>query len=94
MSHSSIIHWSSLTCTKNEILNLSGHATPLENYLESLLEGLKETSVSNFAVKDKLLVSSGLHGELIIKYLDSNNDSGVIDFDFEKFQLSNLFHFP
>lgn len=30
MSHFSIIHWSSLSCTKSEVLNVSGHVAPSE----------------------------------------------------------------
>lgn len=30
MSHFSVMHWSSLTCTKSEVLNLSGHVAPCE----------------------------------------------------------------
>lgn len=30
MSHFSVIHWSSLTCGKNEVLNVSGHVAPCE----------------------------------------------------------------
>ncbi|KAL0443208.1 UNVERIFIED_CONTAM: putative WD repeat-containing protein C2A9.03 [Sesamum latifolium] len=117
MSHFSVMHWSSLTCTKSEVLNVSGHVAPCE------------TQVSTLAVKDKLLVAGGFQGELICKYLDrpgvsyctrmtyddnaitnaveiytsssgavhfvaSNNDSGVRDFDMEKFQQSNHLRFP
>lgn len=30
MSHFSVIHWSSLRCTKSEVLNVSGHVAPSE----------------------------------------------------------------
>lgn len=30
MSHFSVIHWSSLSCTKSEVLNVSGHVAPSE----------------------------------------------------------------
>jgi hypothetical protein len=30
MSNFSIIHWSSLTCSKSEVLNVSGHVAPSE----------------------------------------------------------------
>ena len=32
MSHYSIVHWSSLSCKKNEVLNVSGHVAPCEVY--------------------------------------------------------------
>ncbi|XP_043702461.1 uncharacterized WD repeat-containing protein C2A9.03-like [Telopea speciosissima] len=70
MSHYSIIHWSSLTCNKSEILNLSGHVAPCEKHPGSLLEGFTQTQVSTLAVKDKLVVAGGFQGELICKYLD------------------------
>ncbi|KAL0306183.1 UNVERIFIED_CONTAM: putative WD repeat-containing protein C2A9.03 [Sesamum radiatum] len=129
MSHFSVMHWSSLTCTKSEVLNVSGHVAPCEKHPGSLLEGFTQTQVSTLAVKDKLLVAGGFQGELICKYLDrpgvsyctrmtyddnaitnaveiytsgsgavhfvaSNNDSGVRDFDMEKFQQSNHLRFP
>ncbi|XP_057983738.1 uncharacterized WD repeat-containing protein C2A9.03-like [Malania oleifera] len=129
MSHFSVIHWSSLTCSKSEVLNVSGHVAPCEKHPGSLLEGFTQTQVSTLAVKDNLLVAGGFQGELICKFLDrpgvsfcsrttyddnaitnavdiyhsasgamhftaSNNDSGVRDFDMEKFQLSKHFHFP
>ncbi|XP_015167223.1 uncharacterized protein [Solanum tuberosum] len=70
MSHFSIIDWSSLTCAKTEILNLSWDVAPLENHPESFLEELKETLARTLVVKDKIFVTNGLHGELIVKYLD------------------------
>lgn len=30
MSNFSVIHWSSLTCTRSEVLNVSGHVAPSE----------------------------------------------------------------
>lgn len=30
MSNFSVVHWSSLTCTKFEVLNVSGHVAPSE----------------------------------------------------------------
>ncbi|GFP94785.1 uncharacterized WD repeat-containing protein c2a9.03 [Phtheirospermum japonicum] len=129
MSHFSVMHWSSLTCKKSEILNVSGHVVPCEKHPGNLSEGFTQTQISTLAVKDKLLVAGGFQGELICKYLDrpgvsyctrttyednaitnaieiyesdsgavhftaSNNDSGVRDFDLEKFQQSSHFRFP
>ncbi|CAK7323392.1 unnamed protein product [Dovyalis caffra] len=128
MSHFSIVHWSSLSCKKNEVLNVSGHVAPCEKHPGSLLEGFTQTQVSTLAVKDRLLIAGGFQGELICKYLDrpgisfcsrttyddnaitnaieiyecpsgavhfmaSNNDSGVRDFDMERFQQSKHFCF-
>ncbi|CAN6559147.1 unnamed protein product [Malus baccata var. baccata] len=70
MSHFSVVHWSSLSCTKSEVLNVSGHVTPSEKHPGSLLEGFTQTQVSTLAVKDKLLVAGGFQGELICKHLD------------------------
>ncbi|XP_071692878.1 uncharacterized WD repeat-containing protein C2A9.03-like [Rutidosis leptorrhynchoides] len=70
MSHFCINHWSSLTCNKKDILNLSGHVAPCEKHPGSLLEGFTQTQVSTMAVKDNLLVAGGFQGELICKYLD------------------------
>lgn len=30
MSHFSVIHWSSISCSKSEVLNVSGHVAPSE----------------------------------------------------------------
>jgi hypothetical protein len=30
MSHYSVLHWSSLTCKKTELIDLQGHVTPTE----------------------------------------------------------------
>ncbi|XP_027368903.1 uncharacterized WD repeat-containing protein C2A9.03-like isoform X3 [Abrus precatorius] len=70
MSQFSIMHWSSLTCTRSEVLNVSGHVAPSERHPGSLLEGFTHTQVSTLAVKDKLLVAGGFQGELICKHLD------------------------
>ncbi|CAN4096882.1 unnamed protein product [Withania somnifera] len=70
MSHFSVMHWSSLTFGKNEVLNVSGHVAPREKHPGSLLEGFTQTQVSTLAVKDDLLVAGGFQGELICKYLN------------------------
>ncbi|KAL9258645.1 putative WD repeat-containing protein [Drosera capensis] len=69
MSHFSVIHWSSLTRNKTEVLNVSGHVAPTEKHPGSLLEGFTQTQVSTLAVKDNLLVAGGFQGELICKNL-------------------------
>ncbi|KAJ8759684.1 hypothetical protein K2173_009776 [Erythroxylum novogranatense] len=70
MSHFSIVHWSSLSCKKTEVLNVSGHVAPREKHPGSLLEGFSQTQVSTLAVRDNLLIAGGFQGELICKYLD------------------------
>ncbi|KAJ0046562.1 hypothetical protein Pint_03613 [Pistacia integerrima] len=70
MSHFSVVHWSSLTCSRSQVLNVSGHVAPTEKHPGSLLEGFSQTQVSTLAVKDKLLVAGGFQGELICKHLD------------------------
>ncbi|KAH0896620.1 hypothetical protein HID58_046188 [Brassica napus] len=70
LSNYSISHWSSLTGSRNEILNVKGHVAPSEKHPESLLEGFTETQVSTLAVKERLLVAGGFQGELICKHLD------------------------
>ncbi|CAA0815463.1 Transducin/WD40 repeat-like superfamily protein [Striga hermonthica] len=70
MSHFSIIHWSSLSSRKTEVLNVSGQVVPSERHPGSLLEGLSQTQVSTMAVRDNLLIAGGFQGELICKYLD------------------------
>ncbi|KAI4366223.1 hypothetical protein MLD38_022126 [Melastoma candidum] len=70
MSNFSIMHWSSLTGNKSEVLNLAGHVAPKEKHAGSLLEGLTQTQVSTLSVKDRFLVAGGFQGEIICKYLD------------------------
>ncbi|KAJ4851349.1 hypothetical protein Tsubulata_024777 [Turnera subulata] len=70
MSHFSVVHWSSLTCSKTDVLDVSGHVAPTEKHPGSLLEGFSQTQVSTLAVKDNLLVAGGFQGELICKHLD------------------------
>ncbi|XP_044472806.1 uncharacterized WD repeat-containing protein C2A9.03-like [Mangifera indica] len=75
MSHYSIVHWSSLTCSRSQVLNVSGHVAPTEKHPGSLLEGFTQTQVSTLAVKDNLLVAGGFQGELICKHLDRSGVS-------------------
>ncbi|KAL6544662.1 hypothetical protein OROMI_023524 [Orobanche minor] len=70
MSHYSIIHWSSLSSKKTEVLNVSGHVAPSEKHPGSLQEGFTQTQVSTLAVRDNLLIAGGFQGELICKDLD------------------------
>ncbi|EPS64476.1 hypothetical protein M569_10306, partial [Genlisea aurea] len=70
MSHYSIIHWSSLSSKKTEVLNVSGHVAPNEKHPGSVLEGFTQTQVSTLAVRDNVLIAGGFHGELICKNLD------------------------
>ncbi|CAA0818543.1 Transducin/WD40 repeat-like superfamily protein [Striga hermonthica] len=70
LSHYSVMHWSSLTCSKSEILNLSGHVAPSEKHPGSMMEGFTKVQVSTLAAKDNLLVVGGFHGQLICKFLD------------------------
>ncbi|KAG9145173.1 hypothetical protein Leryth_008960 [Lithospermum erythrorhizon] len=129
MSHYSIIHWSSLSCKRTEVLNVSGHVAPSEKHPGNLQEGFTQTQVSTLSVRDNLLIAGGFQGELICKFLDrpgvsfcarttyddnaitnaleiyncssgalrfmaSNNDSGVRDFDLQTFQQLKCFCYP
>ncbi|XP_062099014.1 uncharacterized protein LOC133804924 isoform X2 [Humulus lupulus] len=67
MSNFSVIHWSSLSTKKKEVLDVSGHVAPREKHPGSLLEGFTQTQVSTLAVRDKLLIAGGFQGELICK---------------------------
>ncbi|CAA3028601.1 Hypothetical predicted protein [Olea europaea subsp. europaea] len=67
MSQYVIMHWSSLTSKKTEVLNVSGHVAPREKHPGSLLEGFTQTQVSTLAVRDNLLIAGGFQGELICK---------------------------
>ncbi|GMN53689.1 hypothetical protein TIFTF001_022823 [Ficus carica] len=69
-SRFSIIHWSSLTSSRSEVLNISRHVAPSEKHPGSWLEGFKQTTAGTLAVKDQLQVVGGFRGELICKRLD------------------------
>ncbi|KAL8026647.1 hypothetical protein ABFX02_14G042200 [Erythranthe guttata] len=128
VSNYSVMHWSSLSQNLTEVLNFSDHIVPTERNPGTLTEGFTRTQLSTVAVKDRLLVGGGFHGEIICKYLDkpgvsfctrtthrenaitnaieifesssglhfmtSNNDSGVREYETERFQLLNHFRFP
>ncbi|KAL6497648.1 hypothetical protein OROHE_027081 [Orobanche hederae] len=70
VSYFSILHWSSLSSKKTEVLNVSGHVAPSEKHPGSFLEGFTQTQVSTLAVRNNLLIAGGFQGELICKYLD------------------------
>ncbi|CAN7133122.1 unnamed protein product [Brassica rapa subsp. narinosa] len=70
MCNHSITHWSSLTSSRDEVLDLAGLVTPSEEHPGSLLEGFSKTQVSSLAVKDGMVVAGGFSGELICKHLD------------------------
>ncbi|KAL6567592.1 hypothetical protein OROGR_001260 [Orobanche gracilis] len=70
VSHFSILHWSSLSSKKTEVLNVSGHVAPSEKHPGSFLEGFTQTQVSTLVVRNNLLIAGGFQGELICKYLD------------------------
>ncbi|WVZ10813.1 hypothetical protein V8G54_015343 [Vigna mungo] len=70
VSSYSIIHWSSLSSKKSEILNVAGHVAPCEKHPGSLLEGFTQTQISTLAVRNNLLIAGGFQGELICKYID------------------------
>ncbi|KAL2455372.1 Transducin/WD40 repeat-like superfamily protein [Abeliophyllum distichum] len=57
MTHYVIMHWSSLTSKKTEVLNVSGHVAPREKHPGSLLEGFTQTQVSTLADLDRPGVS-------------------------------------
>ncbi|XP_066330904.1 uncharacterized WD repeat-containing protein C2A9.03-like isoform X1 [Miscanthus floridulus] len=70
MSNFSVLHWSALTCKKQEVIDLQGHVTPCEKHHGNYYEGFYQTPVSTLAVKNNLLVIGGYHGEIICKFLD------------------------
>ncbi|KAL7103278.1 hypothetical protein ACP275_08G169900 [Erythranthe tilingii] len=70
MSNYSVLHRSSLTHIKSEVLNLSGHVAPTEEHYGSHMEGFSQIRVSTLGVKDNLLVAGGFNGELICKHLN------------------------
>ena len=41
MSHFSVVHWSSLNCSRQEVLNVSGHVAPSEVGVWDMIFGLK-----------------------------------------------------
>ena len=41
MSHFSVVHWSSLNCSRQEVLTVSGHVAPSEVGVWDMIFGLK-----------------------------------------------------
>ncbi|KAL2473572.1 Transducin/WD40 repeat-like superfamily protein [Forsythia ovata] len=89
MSHYVIMHWSSLTSKKTEVLNVSGHVAPREKHPGSLLEGFTQTQVSTLAVRDNLLIAGGFQGELICKDLDRPGVSFCTRTTYEENAITN-----
>ncbi|KAL0328612.1 UNVERIFIED_CONTAM: putative WD repeat-containing protein C2A9.03 [Sesamum calycinum] len=105
MSHYSVMHWSSLTHTKSEVLNVSGHVAPCEKHPGSLLEGFTQTqyldrpgvsyctrtTYDDNAITNAVEIYTSSSGA--VHFVASNNDCGVRDFDLESFQLSKYLPF-
>lgn len=70
MSYFSVLHWSTLTSEKHELIDLQGRVAPSEKHHGNFYEGFGQTQVSTMAVKDNLLVAGGFKGEIICKFLD------------------------
>ncbi|XP_062192929.1 uncharacterized WD repeat-containing protein C2A9.03-like isoform X2 [Phragmites australis] len=70
MSYYSVLHWSALSCEKQEVIDLHGRVAPCEKHQGNFSEGFYQTQVSTMAVKNNLLVIGGFHGEIICKFLD------------------------
>ncbi|KAG6384039.1 hypothetical protein SASPL_156167 [Salvia splendens] len=98
MSHYSIIHWSSLSSKKTEVLNVSGHVAPSEGelickYLDRPgVSFCTRTTYDDNAITNAIEIYDGPSGA--VHFTASNNDCGVRDFDLEKFQLVRHFSYP
>ncbi|KAK7829297.1 putative wd repeat-containing protein c2a9.03 [Quercus suber] len=106
MSHFSVVHWSSLNCSRQEVLNVSGHVAPSEKHPGSLLEGFTQTqhldrpgvsfcsrtTYDDNAITNAVEIYVSASGA--VHFTASNNDCGVRDFDMEKFQLTKHFRYP
>ncbi|KAJ8480638.1 hypothetical protein OPV22_024365 [Ensete ventricosum] len=105
MSHYSLVHWSALTRDKYEVLNLAGHVAPRQKHPGNLTEGFSQTqyldregisfccraTYDDNAITNAIEIYNSSSGAL--HFMASNNDSGIRDFDMEKFQLCKHFHF-
>ncbi|KAG8365202.1 hypothetical protein BUALT_Bualt18G0079800 [Buddleja alternifolia] len=105
VSHFSVMHWSSLTLTKSEVLNVSGHVAPTEKHPGNVLEGFTRTqhldrpgvSYCTRTTQDDNAITNAVEiytsGSGALHFIASSNDCRVRDFDMETFQLSKDFPF-
>ncbi|KAL6909683.1 hypothetical protein ACP4OV_001342 [Aristida adscensionis] len=87
--HYSVLHWSALSGSNTEIMNVHGHVAPSEKHPGSLLEGFSHTQISTMAVKDDLLVAGGFQGEIICKHLDREGISFCCRTTFDDNAITN-----
>ncbi|KAL0363090.1 UNVERIFIED_CONTAM: hypothetical protein Scaly_1264200 [Sesamum calycinum] len=92
MSHYSIIHWSSLSSKKTEVLNVSGHVAPCEYLDRPGVSFCTRTTYDDNAITNAIEIYDGPSGA--VHFTASNNDCGVRDFDMERFQLIKHFSYP
>eukprot|EP00252_Welwitschia_mirabilis_P007263 TRINITY_DN1847_c0_g2_i1.p1 TRINITY_DN1847_c0_g2~~TRINITY_DN1847_c0_g2_i1.p1 ORF type:complete len:443 (-),score=73.59 TRINITY_DN1847_c0_g2_i1:384-1712(-) len=89
LSNYSIMHWSPLSRSATEVLNVAGHIVPTEIYPGTIKHGLTRVQVSTMAVKDNLLVAGGFMGELICKYLDQPGVSYCSKITYDENAITN-----
>ncbi|KAH9749982.1 WD REPEATS REGION domain-containing protein [Citrus sinensis] len=92
MSHFSIVHWSSLSSKRTEVLDVSGHVAPCEYLDQPGVSFCSRTTYDENAITNAVEIYNSPSGG--IHFMASNNDCGVRDFDMERFQLSKHFSFP
>ncbi|KAF9591268.1 hypothetical protein IFM89_003219 [Coptis chinensis] len=92
----SVMHWSSLLRSGQEVLNAAGQIVPAMKRARSFTQSLSRVQINTMAVKDNLMVAGGFHGELISALQDlmtGNNDPQMRVFD-ENFACLGRFTFP
>ncbi|KAF4359936.1 hypothetical protein G4B88_028687 [Cannabis sativa] len=87
-----IIHWSPLTSTMFEVLNLSGHVAPFEHLDRPGVSYCAKTVTTDNAITNAIEIYTSPSGAA--HFTSANNDCGVRDFDMERFHLSKSFVFP
>lgn len=90
--NSSVLHWSPLTRTRAEVLNVSGPIVPdpeVQRNSSALQPVMGQVQIISMCVRDNLLVAGGFHGELVCKFLDRPGVSFCTTITFDENAITN-----
>ncbi|GJN22067.1 hypothetical protein PR202_gb09598 [Eleusine coracana subsp. coracana] len=91
MSHFSVLHWSALSGVDTELMNVKGHVAPREHLNREGISFCCRTTYDDNAITNAVEIFNTSSGA--VHFIASNNDSGVRDYDMERFQLCKHFQF-
>jgi WD40 repeat protein len=91
MSNFSVLHWSPLSGVDTELMNVQGHVAPREHLDREGISFCCRTTYDDNAITNAIEIFNTASGA--VHFIASNNDSGVRDYDVERFQLCKHFQF-